>query len=403
MKNNLKPKILFFAYSTTVLKHYWDNLKDRADCWWFVWNPYVYEELKRMGCSQIIYKELTIKEFRPLILYKAYKWILLTLKLRTLDKKRIEQIKLQITSKIEPDIWICDTTNVLANIDVNAIKVQVFHSVPYKKYILMPKTLNYDLILLPSEYHKQEMIKRFQPKNTHNLEVVGWPRIDDYINKKYNEEDRENFLLSLGLNPELKTVTYAPTVNAFLNRGLFPETFGDYTAAFEMICKELKRLNVNFILKLHPWMFKVIRNKKIHKIADKYDVLLVHKKTKEYIDNQTDLYMWATDILISDVSGIITDYLVLDRPIIYLNPDTNGEINWEESDLPKTKRAGYVVENITSLLIAVKDSLINPGKFGNKRKLVVESIFYNMDGNTSKRAADTIIEYLTKDQSHDNL
>ena len=60
--------------------------------------------------------------------------------------------------------------------------------------------------------------------------------------------------------------------------------------------------------------------------------------------------------MISDLSGIITDYMVLDRPIIYIEPDENLDA-WEDSDMPKSFRAGHVVTSLDEIIN--EDSTIN--------------------------------------------
>ena len=69
------------------------------------------------------------------------------------------------------------------------MRIQTFHSVPIKKYAFYEPVLNYDLILLPGQYHKNEFIKRFSLKeNDERLKVVGWPRVDDLIIKNMIEK-----------------------------------------------------------------------------------------------------------------------------------------------------------------------------------------------------------------------
>jgi len=91
------------------------------------------------------------------------------------------------------------------------MRTLVFHSAPYKKLIVIASTLDYDLVLLPGEHHKKVLCERFDVDNPEKLQPVGWPRVDDFLSGKYTEEDRVKFLETLGLDPKLKTVMYAPT------------------------------------------------------------------------------------------------------------------------------------------------------------------------------------------------
>ena len=65
-------------------------------------------------------------------------------------------------------------------------------------------------------------------------------------------------------------------------------------------------------------------------------------------------YLWITDTLISDLSGIITEFMVLDRPVIYIDPDETVE-PWNDCDMPKSFRAGHIIKTPEELVEAVKD------------------------------------------------
>jgi len=77
-------------------------------------------------------------------------------------------------------------------------------------------------------------------------------------------------------------------------------------------------MDVNLMIKLHPLSHKLIRDVRLHRIAEKYNVHLAYKNATGHLDSLGEYYLWSTDILISDVSGVIIDFMVLDRPIVYI-------------------------------------------------------------------------------------
>ena len=111
-------------------------------------------------------------------------------------------------------------------------------------------------------------------------------------------------------------------------------------------------LNLNFIIRLHSLSF-LTNNKRMIKIAKKYGVLWQTKETSNYQDDPNET-LWVTDVLISDLSGIITEYLVLDKPIIYIDPIKKSKA-WTGSDMPKSFRAGHIIKSFNQLKYAVKD------------------------------------------------
>lgn len=368
MEDRLELKIGFYAYFTTVLRKYWQQLNTKANCWWITDNSHIYNELKKIGCEKIIFISSLFK-ITPL------RWV----------QKRF-------FDKLNPDIWISDTTLKLINFDITSMKVLVFHSVPYKRYCFIPECLKYDLILLPGEYHRKKMCEMFNVEDVDKLQVVGWPRVDGFINNEFSNEDRNDFLQMLGLKPESKTVMYAPTWNSFGKNRLFPKSFGgDNSNSLELFCRKFSELNVNLIVRLHPVMTKLMNDKKLHKIAEKYSICWIHKKVKDNVDVCYEKFLRATDILVSDISGIITDFMVLNKPIIYVEPDSR-EFNWEEADLPKEFRAGRVVASLEELIEAVKISLNRPDEYKAKRQEVLKRVFYKLDGKATERATNVILE-----------
>lgn len=400
-------KIGFYASYTFILENYWEYLRTEADCWWVVTNPRTYSELKKKNIKKIVFCPCIIKQFSPRLVRKVMSWILdlsfreLPIKLIYKILKIVNSLRLKepdigrmdqaLMDKVSPDMWITDTTLRLVRTSKKAPWIQTFHSVPFKKYFFNPEILNYDLLLLPGEYHKREVIKRFNVKDESCLKVVGWPRVDDFFNGVY---DREKIMSQLSLDPKLRTVMYAPTSNFLGEASLFPKSFGCNSEVFENLCSQIRKMGLNFVIKLHSETGKIIKDKDLHKICKRYNVLWVTKELDDFIETPNP-YLWVTDILVSDLSGIITDFMVLNRPIVFIEPDESSNC-WEESDLPKSFRSGHVVKSMKELLEAIEDSLKFPNRYENERNKVVSEIFYNLDGKASERATEAIIEFARK-------
>jgi CDP-glycerol glycerophosphotransferase (TagB/SpsB family) len=105
--------------------------------------------------------------------------------------------------------------------------------------------------------------------------------------------------------------------------------------------------------------------------------------------------LWIADVLISDLSGIISEFLVLDRPIIYIDPDEKL-FAWDKSDMPKNFRVGHVVKTSGELFDAIGDSINYPEKFAKKRQELASKIFYSPDGKATDRAVQEIFNFAHK-------
>ena len=302
--------------------------------------------------------------------------------------------EIEVVEKIAPDIWITDQTNRLTYAPKKAFWIQTFHSLCFKKHTFHPLTLEYDLLLLPGEYHKQEFINRLNfSQGDERLKVVGWPRVDDLLRGKYNRED---ILNNLGLTPSRKTVMYAPTWGGYAKdmstwgRDLFARWFGHEAEILELLCSEVKRMGLNFIVKTHH-LSVCSSSEELKEIAKKYEALWVTPGMSNF---QTDPnpYLWATDVLISDLSGITMDYMVLDRPIIFIDPDEALDA-WREYSIPPSFRAGEIVQTPGQLLAAIEDSIKHPDRYKDARQDVLSKVFCCLDGNASLRAARAILDF----------
>jgi len=371
-------KIGFLAYSLMVLERYWDKLYKKTDCWWGVTQPHMSDLLRRKGIKNIVY------DYDKHIMDQNRKF---GNKYVSLNPGRSER---KIAGKINPDLWIADTLNKLSYVPKNTYWIQTFHTLPYKKHFFYPPVLEYDLCLLPGEYHKQELIRRLdlKEKDEDRLKVVGWPRVDDFFNDVF---DRNKIIKRLDLNSETRTIMYAPTWGVgYGNDKLFARWFDNEIEVFEQLCREVKKMSLNFIVKLHPLSFHA-GNKRLIDIAKKYDVLWLTKETSVSIDDPNP-YLWITDILISDVSGIITDFMVLNRPIIYIDPDEKVDA-WNEADMPKNFRVGHIVKTPEELFEAIDDSIKNPEKFSEARRELASKLFHSLDGKAIDRAVNEIMKF----------
>jgi len=388
-------KIGFFAYSEYSLNPYFEMLRRRAHCAWVVFNWHLYRDLKskKMGDASLVFfnNPLCLK-LHPLInriVNKCYKLLKMQPEQRTYEL---------LISKANADVWLTDTTLLINRMNkVSAPKILIFHSVTYKEYILIKETTEYDLVLLPSEYFKQRMIQKFPHVDPKKLKVVGWPRNDVYSNSAYS---REKTLRRLGLNPSKKTVIFAPTYDVFPRGRFFPEAWGCLKENFSRLCHEMKKRNLNFIVKFHGASHEIIGNKELRAIAEKHGVLWYNKINNAYLQDPREL-LSASDILISDVSGVIIDFLPLDRPIIYV--DVPCKSFWEKADLTQEDRAGFCVRNMEELIRAIKEGLEKPYIYQKERELLRSKVFYKPDGRASERACSTIMEFMHQREGSHNF
>ena len=211
---------------------------------------------------------------------------------------------------------------------------------------------------------------------------VGLPKLDPCFREGYF--DREEILCKYGLDPDKKTVLFAPTYKP--------------TCMYEVkdhIFSETK--DYNLIIKLHhySWMGKYAPHKQ-HRIFEKRVPKNPHSVLIPVQDYNIIPLMYAADVLISEASSTVFDFLALNKfGIIYdLEHDklkhSDGEHLLTTDNREFLKGAFVHIDRPEQLGPAIEKAL-NPD--AEMIKLADEYrnyFFYQLDGKASKRLKETI-------------
>jgi len=157
--------------------------------------------------------------------------------------------------------------------------------------------------------------------------------------------------------------------------------------------KFIAKNDFNLIIKIHPAAVQIIGNVKLQAIAEEWGIYWTPKTQKGFIEDPNP-YLVAADVLISDISGISMDYLVLDRPMIFVDPDDPG--CWEESDIPRDWRPGPVARDLAGLFDAIENALLAPEKGSDERCALAEKLFLACDGESGRRAASAVLNFANR-------
>lgn len=156
--------------------------------------------------------------------------------------------------------------------------------------------------------------------------------------------------------------------------------------------KFLEKHNAALVYKLHPIEQTALKGVEFAMSSHCYEL------TDEMLfqaDVRYDELLNAFDVMISDYSSIAFDFLLLDRPIVYLVSDY---------DEYKTSK-GFVFHNIdyympgekvydfSGLLTALENGLYEPSKYSKARQNVLNQRFDFEDGQSAKRCYEVIINY----------
>lgn len=281
--------------------------------------------------------------------------------------------------------------------------INLWHGVPLKAMSLMNKsksdkvgTFKEDFFISTSEFYNTLMNACLGIK-AEKYFITGYPR-NDYL---FNENGLVNLELLTGRKIDKKVVLYMPTYRDIVNTDQEIEDkrsanyFGFLEFNFDLFNDFIKKNNLLFILKLHPNEEKVFFEKYSNLVNDNIILLKGEDLGKE----KMDLYkiLNAVDLIITDYSSVYFDYLLLDRPMIFIPIDieeyrkTRG-ILLEPYDF---WTPGSKCINQDALQKEIVKSLNDDQEYYKEERRIIRNIIHKyQDGNSTERVMKLIIELM---------
>lgn len=211
------------------------------------------------------------------------------------DENRIKSIE-------EVIAWQPDAAFVPGNTIPNFIpglKVQVFHGFEWKKKGHFVIRDCFDLYCTQGPIFTEKFNELANKHQYFDVIETGWPKLDPLLKSSKLETN----------NPELPCILYAPTFSPSLTSA--PDLFDE-------IVKLSHQNQWQWIVKFHPKMDKKWLN--AFKAASHTKLQIIES---EFIDP----ILHAGDVIVSDTSSIITEFMLLSKPAItYKNSQPEPEL-----------------------------------------------------------------------------
>ena len=254
--------------------------------------------------------------------------------------------------------------------------IDVWHGIPFKGFDADDFRVQhrYDEVWVASPLQRQLYIDKFgfDPDIVH---VTGYGRTDQLVRR---EGDIDAIKCKLGLDPTTcgKLVLFAPTWQQDArNRSLLP--FGLNADDFLSVLSALAvRNGATVLLRTHI-------NSGTAPLHGRERVVPVPFARYP----ETEALLLASDVLICDWSSIAFDYLLLDRPTIFLDVPAPFRKGFS---LGEDYRFGEIVPDLESMLDALQSSLDDRGDYAQRfdvRAATVRRAVYgdSADGHASAR------------------
>ncbi len=235
------------------------------------------------------------------------------------------------------------------------IIINLWHGVPLKKIVLMEPSVslgkrcyfkkifsdNYRAILTTSRQLVPIMAESFGVEES-RIKVWGQPRNDELNRSREQGTVRQGkaFSLRKQYGDGQKLVLYAPTYREYAKTRLFP--FEDWDK--DTFCEFLERQNIVFFLRTH-----IEESGSISPYLGKRIVRL----GTDVVEDITEM-LPAFDLLVTDYSSIFIDYLLLDRPMVFLPYDreeylSRRGMNFDYDSITPGKKPSHMKEFMNDL------------------------------------------------------
>lgn len=290
----------------------------------------------------------------------------------------------------------------------SSVRIHINHNQPVK-YEAYQKTdfVNFEVHFLTSPLHREQTENTIRNYNLEDRNIklyeTGYAKSDKLLSGEY---DRDKIVIELGLDPSLKTILYSPS----WDEGLSLRSFGE-----KVIENILDVENVNVIVKLHPISYCPADGPNYEFYTggtdwkQKLSKFETVKNFRHIPSTNIDPILAAADVMVTDVSSVALEFIMLDKPVIYIDcPDFfektlkktyknfgNTTPDFVRND-PKAnagRHVGRVVYDIKDLKTEIVRALNDPGELSDKRKKFAEQLSYN-PGHAAEAAAGTILEIL---------
>ena len=247
---------------------------------------------------------------------------------------------------------------------LRGVKTQVFHGLAGEKKGHFRIRNYFDLYLTQGPYFTRWFSKAANKHKDFSVVETGWPKLDIY-GKELHKYDPDKLSLLKKYSAK-KIILYAPTFSPSLTSA--PHLLSQ----IEELALEKEYL---IVIKFHDLMAK--------NLIDSYKKLSMSFKNVLFIEERNIIkYLLIADLMISDTSSVVYEFLLLDKPVITFKNNSLA-INWDN------------LLSFNGLVKSVVRNLLED-PFKEQRLKVLKEYHPYTDGNSAKRMVEAVEEYIKR-------
>lgn len=204
--------------------------------------------------------------------------------------------------------------------------------------------------------------------NPKKVPITGYPRNDSLLKSKPKD------------NKKIKKILYAPTYKKGLE-GLFP--FDDFEVS--KLNKFLERNNLEMYIRFHPSQYN--ESKELYKYFEKAKQI---KDLGPRVLEDVQDFLPEVDILITDFSSVSRDFLLFDRPMIFVLNDIEDIGKLALPIKEEFTFCGYKIKGQEELFSALEEIIQGRDRYSEVRGFMRDLSYNDIDSNSSKRVKNFI-------------
>jgi len=245
---------------------------------------------------------------------------------------------------------------------LRGVKVQIFHGFAGEKKGHFRIRKYFDIYCTQGPYFTERFLTLANKYKDFEVIETGWPKLDTLYTKN-TDFINEKKILKKKYKTD-KVILYAPT---------FSPSLTSAKVLLEQFYKFREYSEYLLIIKFHDLMDD--------EFVKKYKKLASENSNILFPDERSILkYIQLADLMISDTSSAVYEFLLLDKPVITLNT-RSGYIQWNN------------IKDQELLFPTIKNIFINDPCSG-KRGWFIKNYHPYTDGKSSKRVLDETIKYV---------
>ncbi|MDL2231407.1 CDP-glycerol glycerophosphotransferase family protein [Porphyromonadaceae bacterium OttesenSCG-928-L07] len=244
------------------------------------------------------------------------------------------------------------------------VKIQVFHGYAAEKKDHWVIRRYFDTYFTQGPFFTRGFQTLSQKYKDFEVKETGWPRQDWIYNNLHTFDTEKQALLEK--HNKSKLVLFAPT---------FSPSLTSLPHIKEGLVRLVREKDVLLILKFHPLTKK--------EWMDEYRELAIQHENMLWIeDHNITKYQLMADVMISDTSSTVYEFLLLNKPVITYNTIAK-EIYWIDINDPQQLPEAF-------------EKALHDEEYAEKRKWIIDNYDPYLDGKVCQRMLHAAEDYIVR-------